>query len=762
MQDTAPVAGSGPAGAHHGATTGDVAALDEFTQLAKLFHPRSVALVGVSGRSDRLIARPLRYLVQHGFSGEVYPVNPNYEELHGLPCYPSLTEVPGPVDLVLVLVPAAGAGEVVRQCGDVGATAAVVFASGFAETGVDGTALQEELREIGRSVGVRVLGPNCQGLLYGPNGLAATFTPAADRVFGAGSGVAYVGQSGAVGGSVLDLAAEMGLSLTAWVSTGNQADLDLVEVAATLLDDSAVTVVMLYAEAITDGEAYTCLAEQAEAAGKQLVVLRSGRSDAGRRAAASHTGSMLGDDVAFELTSRRHGVVLVDDVDELLAVAATVRSAGNVAGRRVAVITTSGGAGSLAADHCAAHDLDLPELAAATQQRLSPLVPDFGAVANPVDVTAQLFNRDGHDRALGDICRIVAEDPDVDIVAVVLTMVTGSTGATLADDLVATAAELTKPLFVTWLAGLEQTREGREIFRAGGIPVFGSVGDLARTAGLLAPGDTGERDVSADTANDDGPDAAEIKEYVDLLRECAAGRTTGAELLAALGVSQPESLVATTAIEAAEMACRIGAPVAMKVQASSLAHKSDLGAVRLEVEPGDAAETFDELLTAATEGAVPGTEGVLVQEMVPPGVELLIGATSSPDGFPPVITVGMGGVTTELYRDVASALAPVDLDEATRMLQSLRGWPLLAGFRGRARADVPSAARAVAAVSRMATAVAGHQLEFEINPLIVADHGRGAFAVDLLARMPDQTSRGPSVETESSTADTAPRREVNR
>jgi acyl-CoA synthetase (NDP forming) len=528
---------------------------------------------------------------------------------------------------------------------------------------------------------------------------------------------------------VLDLSSEMGLGLTAWVSTGNQADLDLVEVATLLVADDAVHVVMLYAEAIADGAAYTRLAAAARRSGKHLVVLLSGRSEAGKRAAASHTGSMLGDDTAFVLTSKRYGVTVVDDVDELLAVAATVRSVGDMQGRRVGVITTSGGAGSLAADHCAAHDLELPELGIGARERLTALVPDFGAVANPVDVTAQLFNREGAARALGEVCSIVAEDPDIDLVAVVLTMVTGELGAGLAEDLTTTAARLGKPLFVAWLAGLDQTEKGRAVFRAVGMPVFSSVGDLTRTAGLLAPARTFPPATSPADAT-----AVDSEQMRSALQEYLTDRRSAEDLLTALGISQPRSALVRSAEEARAAAERFARPVAMKLQARSLAHKSDLGGVRLGVASDDAESVYEDLVAVSDRHGIDGLDGVQIQEMIPPGTELIVGATSSTDGYAPIITVGIGGVTTELYQDVVSELAPVTEEQAMGMLQRLRGWPLLSGFRGAAPADQWAAAAAVASVSRAVAGFAGEELELEINPLIVAAEGGGAFAVDLLAR----------------------------
>ncbi|MCV2488305.1 acetate--CoA ligase family protein [Geodermatophilus sp. YIM 151500] len=697
--------------------------------LQALLRPRGIALLGISGRSENLMSRPLRYLVDHGYAGGIYPVNPNYDELVGQRCYPTLADVPGPVDLVLVLVAAERVEDAIRQTAAIGASTAVVYASGFAEVGAEGVALQQRLAAVAEETGVRVLGPNCQGFLYAPTGVVATFTAAADRPLAHDSGVAYVGQSGAVGGSVLDLATDMGLGLAAWASTGNQADLDLVEVGRELLEDPAVRVLMLYVEATGDGAGYAALARQARAVGKHLVVLRSGRSSAGRRAVASHTGSMLGDDVAFVLTSQEHGVVLVDDIDELLSVAAVLAQGRRPEGRRIAVVTTSGGAGSLAADLTEELGLEMPELSAATQDRLRPLIPPFGALANPVDVTAQLFNRGAH--AFGDVCRIVADDPSVDAVAVFVTMVVGEAGARLAEDLVTTARSLPVPLLVGWIAGQELTVEGRAAFKEAGIPVFGSVGDIARCAARMAPPPHRGTPPVLPAAPDVPAD--EVRRLV------ATSPVDGPALLRAIGIAQPSSTLVTTAEEAEKAVASLDGPGVLKLEAGDLAHKSDVGGVRVGVRTEEAAQVFAELTAAARRHRVPDVAGVLVQELIPPGTELILGATAGRDGFPPVITVGLGGVTTELYRDIASALAPVPPEKAWEMLRGLKAWPLLAGFRGAEPADVPAAVDAVVRLSRAVVAGGDRLAELEVNPLIVAGRGRGAAAVDVLVR----TTTGP-------------------
>jgi len=704
---------------------------DEVARLMRLFRPRAVALVGVSGRPDSILARPLRYLREHGFTGDIYPVNPRYAELDGRPCYASLAELPASVDLVLVMVPAAQAPEVVRAAGRAGAAAAIVFASGFAETGAEGAALQRELQEAARISGVRVLGPNCQGLLHASNGLTATFTAAADRTMPPPSGVAYVGQSGAVGGSILDLAAEMGLGLSAWVSTGNQADLDVAEVASVLVADPDIAVLMLYVESVGDGAAYRAVAERAQISGKRLLVLRAGRSQAGRRAVASHTGAMLADDTAFLLTSRRYGVLVVEDVDDLLAVAATLSSSPPPRGRRIAVVTTSGGAGGLAADRLADHELAMPELSAATQAALAPHIPAFGALANPVDVTAQLFNQGEH--AFGDVCRIVAEDQCIDAVVVLLTMVTGDAAAALAEDLVKTITTLGKPLLVVWLAGKQLTDAGRRIFQDAGVPVFGSIAGVARVLAAIAPplGDPVRGGSHAAVSPPQDP------ALVQRLRSFAGAHQRradlGAAILDAVGIAQPPAELVHSAAEAATAAGRLGVS-AMKVQAAGLAHKSDIGGVTLGVLPDDAAATYRRLMQMAGSRDLAEVQGVQLQQMATPGLELIIGAIRGRDGFPGVVTVGLGGVTTEIYRDVAAALAPVSAVEARAMLRELRAWPLLAGFRGAAPADVEAAVAAIVALGGAIAALDDQVAEIEINPLIVASGKGGAVAVDVLVR----------------------------
>ena len=694
------------------------------TDWERVFRPRSVALLGATGRADSQMARPLRWLVERGFTGAVYPVNPKYPELAGRRCYRALADVPGPVDLVLALVPAARTVDAVRDAGAAGAAAVIVFASGFAETGAAGAALQQRLVDAGTEAGVRVLGPNCQGIVYAPAGLFATFSAAAERPLSGSCGIAYVGQSGAIGGSVLDLAAERGLDLTAWVSTGNQADVELTEIGRHLVRDPEISVLAVYTESIRDGAAYERLAIEAAQAGTALVVLRSGRSSAGKRAAVSHTGAMLGDDTAFTLVSRHHGVVLVDDVEELLAAATALRGQPRPRGRRVVAVSTSGGAGILAADRCEENGLTLPELAPETQEKLSRWVPEFGALANPVDVTAALFDRG--ERAFGEVCSIVCADPSTDALMVLITMITGDAAVAVAEDLAAAMSGSDVACSVVWLAGQDRTTAARAILGGAGIPVFTSIAVAARVAAALAPP---ARHYDPSRAVPPQPQPLGARPGAEL-----PDADAGWALLDALAVPRPRAVLVRTPQEAVAAATALGGATAMKAVAPGLEHKTDAGGVRLGVRPEQAASVFTDL-----SARIPGLDGVLVQQLAPPGLELLVGAAGGRDGWPPVLTVGLGGTGTEVHRDVAVALAPVTPLEALAMMRSLRSWPLLDGHRGAARLDVAAAVDVLVKVGH-AVAAWPDVTELEINPLIVGTDG--VVAVDVLLR----TTSGESEE----------------
>src|SRR5829696_7095330 len=450
--------------------------------LDALFSPRSVAIVGASENIDRISGRLLYYLERHGYANPIYPINPRRNEVQGLTCYPSLVDVPDPVDLILVMLTAERCTDVIRQAGQIGARAAVVYGSGFAETGPEGERLQEQLSATAREEGVRVLGPNCQGVINLTEGVAASFTRSLDLMPLRVGPVAYLGQSGALGGSVLNLAQERGLGFSVWASTGNQADLDVLDLAE----------------------------------------------------------------------------VLVDDVDELID-AAFMLSAGPVPeGKRVGIVTSSGGAGILAADRCEMSGLEVPELPAETQDRLEPLLPPFGALANPVDVTAQLFSEmdSGRPELFREVCLAVGEA--VDILVVTLTMLTGDSARRLAEDLVAVGQALNKPLLIAWLIGDELGEPAKAVLAEAGLPVFSSPGAAVSTIAKLV-GRRTERSTTSLRHDSEKP-----IDLAPLLAKRVILEGEGMDILKTLGIPYPPGRMVTSAEEAAAVAEGLGEGLVFK------------------------------------------------------------------------------------------------------------------------------------------------------------------------------------------------------
>lgn len=703
--------------------------------LDALLAPRAIAILGASGRPGNPFARPLAYLVEHGFAGAVYPVNPGYESLGGIPCHPSLDELPGPVDLVLMLVSAAEAVRQLPAVARAGARAAVVFASGFAEVGDEGAALQAELATTARAHGIRLLGPNCQGLVSLHDHVVASFTAALELGVPEPGPIAYVGQSGAVGGSIFSLARERGLRIGTWVSTGNQADLSALEIACHVVEDERISVVTLYLESPPDGRLFDRLSARALELGKSVLVLQSALSAAGARAASSHTGALIGPSAAFRAMCAERGVVLARDVEDFVATAHALSVLPRSGGRRLAVVTTSGGAGSLAADQAELGGLAVEDLSAPTQEALRGLVPDFGGVANPVDVTAQMFRANETDDFVR-VCDLVLADDEVDAVLVVLTMVTGELATAMAHGLTTVWQNAVKPVVVVWLAARQQTVEGREIIRSGGWPVVDSVTTGVTVLRALA--------TTADTAGRARPDegagalAAALRDVGPVVTEGAA-----LPLLEAAGVRSPAQTVVASRAQARAAAERLEGPFVLKIASPDVLHKTDRGGVLIDVAADDVEAAYARLVESFADD---GITTVSVQEMALEGPELLVGITRLEPGFPPLVTVGLGGVVTELFQDTVCRLAPVDAQTALTMVRELRSAPLLTGYRGAPGHELGPAAEAVAALSRLAVAAGERLVELEVNPLRLVDGGDRALALDFLLRLAPAPAARPSEE----------------
>lgn len=701
----------------------------EPSDLDALLAPQSVAIVGVSSGRRGLGYSTLKTIKRFGFDGDLVVVHPKATDIAGTPCYPNLQSVPHRVDLALLFTSGDQIVTSVADAAAAGVKAVVIFASGFSESGNGGKEREREIVELARRTGMRILGPNCQGVVATAAGLAATFSNAL-WVDGLGSGapVAYIGQSGAIGGSIFDLGRERGCLPAVWVSTGNQADLTVVEMAEHVLERADVRLLMLYLEHVPHGSEWLRLCRRATELGKQLVLLRSGTTHAGRHAVASHTGSLVGRDEAFNLLSQDNGVITVSDVNEMVDVAMSWVPRDVPAGNRLGIVTTSGGAGGLAADLAAQAGLRMASLDPATKTSLAEVLSDFATPQNPVDVTADLVASRPQD--LERVCTIVADDPQVDQVLVVVSAVVGATAQAMARSIVKVCAARPGRVSVAYLASHDRTLDVRQILAEGGVPVFSSIRNAVGTLGRLSSRVSGQ---SRSLPAGDERAATTTSGHFSAMTEA-----TGATFLHASGIRTPSGRLVTDRREAERVAAGLGDDLVLKLQSPQITHKTELGLVVMGVAADSVGDVYDELVER-TRRAMPeaDVEGVLVQRRARAGVELLIGVQMQENGYPPLLTVGLGGTAVELYADVATSLLPIDHAGAVSLLQQLQGYPLLDGFRGAEPLDIDAAAEAITATGELAQLLGERLIEFEINPLIVHRRGHGATAVDFVAYLHD-------------------------
>ena len=699
--------------------------------LAMLFHARSVAVVGASGSEESIGGRPIKYLRRYGFGGRIYPVTPRHDSIGGLRCHASVRDIPGPVDLAILAVSAARAPKILEDCAAKGIPTVIVFSAGFAELGDDGRAAQARFVERAARLGVRVCGPNSMGTINLRSGLTATFSSVLEHAHQAGP-LALVSQSGMYGAYILAQATALDLGLGLFATTGNEADIELSEVLDHLVRDPETRAVLAYVEQIRDGDAFVRAAETALKEGRPIVIIKVGRSDVGARAARSHTGAIVGSHDIYEAVFRQYGLVSVDTVDEMLDIARLVGHGIFPAGKRVGIVSLSGGAAIMLADACAASGLEVPELPEDVQARLRRRVP-FAGVANPIDATGQLINEpDIYEEFLGAL----AVREDIDAIVLFFGQMIGyvdGLGSTVVEESVKAARDSGKPFVMVAMPG-----DGRaaRMLREGGIPHLTDPDRAVRALAALAHHVERRETLLRRWQTAPAADIAPIPE-TEADTEFAAKR-----FLAAHGIRTARERLARSPEEAARHAGALGYPVALKVNSPDIAHKTDIGAVRLGLRDAESVESAFDEIARAVEDRAPDAEvrGVLVQEMVPPGVELILGIERDPV-FGPMVLCGLGGVHAELLRDFALRRAPVDRETADEMLRELRGYALLEGARGGAVADIDAVVDAVVGLSRIAVGARAWIEELDINPLIVLPRGGGCVAVDALIRVRDRSTR---------------------
>jgi len=702
--------------------------------LESLLRPSSVAVVGASRRRDTIGGAVLHNLIDQGFQGPVYPVNPNATFVQSIPAYPSVDAIPGPVDLAVVVVPAVRVLEVVEACGKKGVKALVVISAGFKETGEEGLKREQALVEAVRRYSMRLLGPNCLGILNAdPNiSMNATFAPVRPPA----GRVAFSSQSGALGLAILDYARELNLGISQFVSVGNKAEVSGNDLIEFWEQDPGTDLILLYLESFGNPRKFTQIARRV-ARTKPIIAVKSGRTPGGSRAASSHTGALAGSDAAVDALFRQSGVIRTDTIEQLFDTAMLLASQPVPTGPNVAILTNAGGPGIMAADACEYAGLKLAALDPKTVKGLKAFLPPEASLRNPVDMIASA-DAPSYERAL----KLLTADKNVDAVIVIFVppLVTGASD--VAKAILAGAAGCKKPILSCFM-GSHGVPESLRSLQEGHIPSFSFPESAARTLARAVTYGVWRNKPVGKVPNVEGVDPERGRKTIARALSTSAGSPDArwmdvesmAELLLAYGIRMSKSRPAVNRGEAASVAKSLGFPVALKVRSPDVIHKTDVGGVRLHLRSEEeAAQAFDEIRQALAR-AKPNARfgGVTVESMVRGGVETIVGMTRDPS-FGPVVLFGLGGVAVELLRDVSLRVAPLTDRDAEEMVREIRGFPLLDGYRGASRSNVASLVDLLHRVSRLAIDQP-EILELDLNPVAVLQGDAPCVTLDARVRL---------------------------
>ena len=690
--------------------------------LDAFFRARSVAVVGASEDITKIGGRPIQLMLKYGYAGDIYPINPKGGIIQGLQAYASVLDTPTAPELAILAVPVQATTQAIRDCAERGVRGAIILSTGFAEASPEGAAVQAELVEIARASGMRLLGPNCLGSVSVPEKLIGSFSIALEQSFPPAGHVGIVSQSGNIGSFTMRNMADRGLGVSRFIATGNEADVDVADGIAALVQDSETHIILCCMETCRNAERLTQALDMAREAGKPVIVLKIGSTEQGQAAAVSHTGALMGSDAVFDAVFGRYGVLRVHSFEELLDVGhaavllGTERLPKNNA---VTLVAASGGFGIMMADAMAKAGMTLPELTDSTKALIREAVPTAGT-NNPVDASAQMSAR-----------------PDI-LLKMLTALQSDANGSTL---VLMLALSLFNPrlrgVYLEALTKIRASHPDRLLvviskgpadavaeLNALGIPVFSSIPAAADgLSGLVKMGQLASLPAAPVYA---GP--IDSVDPVVFRNEFNAKKA-----LADAGISVPREELATSADEAVVGAHAAGYPVVLKIVSEDIPHKTEIGGVALNLQDDDAVrQAYARLIDNAQKHAPQARlDGVLVAPMVRGGVELIAGVSRDPV-FGPVVMVGLGGIYAEVLKDVALQITPVSEEEAAGMIRSLKMFPLLDGARGQAKSDVAAAARTVARLSEFACRHASDIAEIDLNPIMVKPEGEGVVVLDAL------------------------------
>ncbi|HEX9797235.1 MAG TPA: acetate--CoA ligase family protein [Anaerolineales bacterium] len=712
-------------------------------RIEAFFTPKSIAVIGASTSPHKLGHAVLKNLVEGGFveaGGVVYPINPGADEILGMKAYADVTEVEGPVELAVIVIPYQVVPEALEACGQKGVKSAIIITAGFREAGREGLKRELELVEIADRHGIRLVGPNCLGVID-------TFTPL-NASFSAGmppqGPMAFMSQSGALGTAILDWAMAGRLGMSKFVSLGNKADVNEVDLLHAWADDENSNVILMYVEGLPDGQAFIETARQVSKK-KPIVALKSGITQAGSRAVSSHTGSLAGSEQAYGAAFRQAGVLRADTLQSMFDFALGFGYMPALRGGRVAIVTNAGGPGILVTDALERAGLRLAELSPECVRRLEAELPDAASASNPVDVLG-----DARAERYRFALEQVVSESSVDAIIVILTPQAMTEIETTAQIILEQVEKVDIPILACFM-GEARIKQGTDLLQAHGVPNF----PYPERAALVLSAMLTYKEYQAQpvpTFESIEGDAGAVRQVLAKAR--AEGRVTVGDaesqaILTAYGIDIPPARLAANADEAVEIAGDLGYPVVLKIASPDILHKTDVGGVRIDLrDAGQVRDAFD-LITYRAQRYLPEARlwGCLVQKMASSGLEVLIGMNRDPQ-FGPLVTFGLGGIYVETLRDVAFRIAPFSRAEAEEMIREIRARALLDGVRGEPAVDQESIVDTLLRIGQLVQDFP-EIAELDINPYVVYERGEGGLALDmrLVLINPDESARGASDES---------------
>ena len=698
--------------------------------LTPFFTPNGVAVIGASATPGKLGHGVIANLIRSGYQGPIYPINPKADAILGRKAYPDVRQVPDPVDLAVIIIPAPAVPEALRACGQRGIRAAAILSGGFAEVGEEGAALQQTILDIARKYDMRLVGPNGVGVLNPHSGLNTTFI---EQIPDPGD-IAFLSQSGALGGALIDWAKGQHIGLSYFASLGNAADLTETDFIQALNDDPHTRVITTYIESIHNGPRFMAAARRV-APRTPIIALKTGGTAAGARAVASHTASLGGSDEAYSAAFKQSGVIRARSVQELFDTAIALAYQQPPRGPRVAVITNAGGPAAVAADALARNGLQAPEPDDATRQALRDALGDYPQLVNPIDMLGAASSPEYEAAA-----RVLLASNAYDAILAILVPNTANDPVGVADALARAAADADKPLYACFMGDVS-IREGRQRLHQHRIPVYDFPENAARA---IANALRWHWVHESPPAAPEPPDLAPFQAIrAEIQRLAGEGRGYLAEadlypLLEDVGFPLAPWTAAYTQRTAEAFASNFPGPFAVKILSPDILHKSDIGGVMLNVPAEEVSKAYWDLQARVRRRARrAGLQGVLVQQMAGPGTEVIIGMRRDPT-FGPMVMFGGGGVYVEALRDVSFRIAPFSDEQARQMLgETVAGRMLLFGARGRRPGDVDALAALIRRVAALALAIP-ELAEFELNPVIVHEPGQGVTVVDARAVLADR------------------------